>query len=1323
MKLKLILLAVLIGFGLPGKAQEFGEQFRDWVLKEAAANSRDLARADYQSRVGHAMTKIDEKLLHEVQLADSILNAVYDRIQRNEQSLTGLDSLLATLERAKSARLEYYNLLEAENHLYTASLLKTNLDSLGTPVYFMEQGLYHVGRETLMESYTSVGESFADNFQQKYRYDYTVTLGGTVDSDGNLTGASGTVTRDNEMSYTAIGTGVGGGLGAFFGSGTPVGPIGGAIIGSVAGGLVGGTADFLVGKNKAKKKREADEKKFKKQMVFLQEGIAALPGQLAPVDTLLKYYQQIAARAAGLNSAAYLHLDTTLRLQQQRFREIFAYNVRRQQLSQQQLTSGKIALIEQRFKTLEGLRNFYSNLASVDFTKDCDQMYTALSAEKDWLRLAAAGRFDWLQRREAYEDNLRFALLIIRQFLADETYLPYFTYLGKRKAQLEEMAGELPQQPLIAPEAKNSGGLKLAMKPAGGTRLHLVLPQGITKPGYQDPPAKLGVCFGSGGYALCSGITTDTYGTRFNNNGQSPVTDILGSAHDGGLQAYNAIATRQIGTARADIQRRIVNLRQDDENFQAVLPSAIAAYRQESGRLAASATDLGVRSAAGISRFGAQYAAIMPELQRQLDQFMNQPVRTGLTDLQKNLRLNQRLGAQVPADALPTAVFRIAGREMGTTARQGRLPVALAWDREKGKQLAALQAIAGRVGPAGAGDPVFPDRNAFDAFKTRLGLIDGLLERVDASGVYSFEDQARISAHFLGEAVKMRYAATGQLPGRELTPANYPFLDAEQRESLQQLTESFKTCDPDLDDCDEAYGRAIYTIAGDRSVINLQNEEGDALSALNLQALASGSSEWQPLGPASSTGALTRATLMAMTGNAVLAVRPDGLGVKAGVILPALPVESTTGNWKGHQVPQMLYLDPDKRAASFAAGPMSDAFDDPAGVLLYTRPKPLDFGNPGIAVQDKGVRPFAYSDPANGLQATVPALRLTIKAPSAAGEESPEQAVPVAGDYVGRISKQYGANSSQVFEALYARREECFGGYPADPAGLTTAEGGKLSDLRKQALVFEDKTGLLNSPGRFYFCQTGRCLYQNCLAELSTADPAERMKILVYYDELMGALVKYSQDGLNIATSLLPFVNDARDLYELTTGMDMITGEELKLWERAVSGAGLLIGSGAFFRNIATSPAIAKQAVDLAGKGIPGVDMIKSGSLKYHFISKEGIIYHRWDPSIPDVSRRDRLTKIMEDHAPGAKNKTFFTVNAPSEIPALIDEAWAIAKAKKLQPFTDGIEKTSMYIVDMGRPVGKNERRFIDIVFDDTKAPGFIKTSYPSHGKRPLPKP
>lgn len=59
---------------------------------------------------------------------------------------------------------------------------------------------------------------------------------------------------------------------------------------------------------------------------------------------------------------------------------------------------------------------------------------------------------------------------------------------------------------------------------------------------------------------------------------------------------------------------------------------------------------------------------------------------------------------------------------------------------------------------------------------------------------------------------------------------------------------------------------------------------------------------------------------------------------------------------------------------------------------------------------------------------------------------------------------------------------------------------------------------------------------------------------------------KLLEAGPQAATALVPIVNDFRDAYELASGRDLITGNDIGLTGRMFSAFGLIIGSGAAYR-------------------------------------------------------------------------------------------------------------------------------------------------------------
>jgi hypothetical protein len=74
---------------------------------------------------------------------------------------------------------------------------------------------------------------------------------------------------------------------------------------------------------------------------------------------------------------------------------------------------------------------------------------------------------------------------------------------------------------------------------------------------------------------------------------------------------------------------------------------------------------------------------------------------------------------------------------------------------------------------------------------------------------------------------------------------------------------------------------------------------------------------------------------------------------------------------------------------------------------------------------------------------------------------------------------------------------------------------------------------------------------------------------------MQGAVEIAKTTACGVGATLTPGVNDAVDLYEAMYGVNICTGEPLKGWEQVLTGAGLIGGSGYFWR------AVGKHVVDV----------------------------------------------------------------------------------------------------------------------------------------------
>jgi Pre-toxin TG len=194
-------------------------------------------------------------------------------------------------------------------------------------------------------------------------------------------------------------------------------------------------------------------------------------------------------------------------------------------------------------------------------------------------------------------------------------------------------------------------------------------------------------------------------------------------------------------------------------------------------------------------------------------------------------------------------------------------------------------------------------------------------------------------------------------------------------------------------------------------------------------------------------------------------------------------------------------------------------------------------------------------------------------------------------------------------------------------------------------------------------------------------------------------LAIFRSGSFDIATSLTPFIGDARDFYELTTGLDLITGKKLVSFERFLCGMGIIGGSGAFFRNTLSKlrDKYFKKVLEQGLNGLPDLTPLAEGGWK----SKAGLIY------LPTGKKgEDRLKHILKHTVskPGDPAHTVFKLSKQSDIIKLLDEAWK----SENKIFST---KRNAWLVDMkGKNIGiKGESHILIATIGEDK----IVTAYP----------
>lgn len=224
-------------------------------------------------------------------------------------------------------------------------------------------------------------------------------------------------------------------------------------------------------------------------------------------------------------------------------------------------------------------------------------------------------------------------------------------------------------------------------------------------------------------------------------------------------------------------------------------------------------------------------------------------------------------------------------------------------------------------------------------------------------------------------------------------------------------------------------------------------------------------------------------------------------------------------------------------------------------------------------------------------------------------------------------------------------------------------------------------------------------------AGLSDESIENRTNTIIQFTNIEKTLIDVFKGVIDVASSFTPIVNDARDFYELTTGKDMVTGEQLGAFGRLCAGIGIIAGSGSLYRNIAKSAKTGTVAKTLekATTGIPGL----SYTDELNWVSEKGLIYRRHSKALGKENRLRHVLKHSYYMKTVTSKSKFSSSYQTKDIPKLIDQAWA----KKGTPIVNG-NGFHEYTIEMNKVVGTTSKH-TKITIVTEKGSNNIITAYP----------
>lgn len=696
---------------------DYGKKLLKWVERDTAAQSRALAKADYEARSFNTLiTGFDE--LHKssaqvseqlARLEDAIREAEL-RIDVRAAASDGDREVVTALLRDADASSILDILYAARAELLRLKTLHDALMADPTEKDFREKGLQNIGRSTLVASLQEMGDLSQLGLSQRYGF----YIGATMGEDGSIQNVQVAPSRDGDM-YDSIA------LAASFQIGLPYGPFVYATYFAVRVGL-----------------HERDcEKKRKEQDRLVAEASELLPTQLIqPGEQFTLYDSLYKARRAEFveHSKAYQGLEQKLL---ERWKQDFAWNSARSATARAILTTAKIAEVRRRAEREDGLARLFDNLGRAQLAKEVGDL-GRYEARLELAALSACQNVQGLKVLEQHEDALGFASESFALYRGQAAFAPLQPLLDARaqataqaKARAATRRAALPAKPcgtaLAAPEGRALAVVTMAttaarlprnraskdatsvdkataietatdpkvpaiqtraavakMNPAEAqaTASALSIASNVGKMlnvSALDARSSFDLCVlwspGNGVYSCGSSGHAGAYGSQFSTGGD-PMNGVMGRATDGGFRA-DARISAGIDGVRRNIEDRIADVRTRSGQARAALPAWQAGNAQFVTQQTA-ADDQGAQAAAS-SRIAFQNASspATAQAQAELASFLQGPSDpAGIERLLGTVGTAQRALPKLPAAAIPpdapaptgvTAITRVYGSTSGAS--------------------------------------------------------------------------------------------------------------------------------------------------------------------------------------------------------------------------------------------------------------------------------------------------------------------------------------------------------------------------------------------------------------------------------------------------------------------------------------------------------------------------------------------------------------------------------------------------------------------------------------------------------------------------------
>ncbi|HCN84563.1 MAG TPA: hypothetical protein DIT07_13220, partial [Sphingobacteriaceae bacterium] len=1130
----------------------FGQRLMDWVTTQAGKDSRRLCEADYPDRIQKTMMICYDNIYHDIGQLDSVLSILYNHMLSKEQSFAGKDSLWVAIERSEDARSINLLLLSLEGKITEIISLYQTMDSLAGRQYYTYYGLTHVGRESLIESYTELGNSLASTFNLKYDNYFYISVG----NDGS---ASVQSNKGNTGMFATVGMAVGAEI---------CGPW------CAAGGLVIG---FAVGWFTDNAKQKAMQEEIQRQKGILKAAIDLLPSKLLDGEQMYAIYKSSYDTVKLQFDSLKLQADTLLKNLFNSWKPLYLWNSQRMGISSLQLSTEKIKYLQQQYKGDVSLQRIFDTNFQQQVIGDAGSEMGKLTSEK--YAIINSPNFDLrtVERLEDYQDECYFFKTILQNLLQDKQLIPNYPFLNEKLETINEEINAIPAYRLQL--KKKTVAQSVAFEYMLPDLIYVKYEGSFSKnrnsrKTYYDGGIGFSVCAEGANYRYCWG-GDNSYRNRVGGDGNSPINNIYGSSHDGGIKEFNASAARQVDGMRQNIQVREDRLRHDYQSMKSALTNQVTDILPRYDVVNASLEQTQALGHMQSDIFYNANSAGLQQYKSQMDNFVQAGYgQYSAQHFQNEMDLQDEIYNQVPEGHTAGTDIKIAGTRFSSQRSQNLSSEMNAFTRELSKQKAASLKIDKRATDnfkEQKPDPVFKNKNAYDQYNNRLAattkLIDELSTRSSTAYFGSVRNKDLID--YYTQQIKIgRLYGSNELPPNQKIFQNFPFLDNSKTNTIQNLVNSYKACQDA--GCQVSISAATFALTNDQWFYNNRRPDGSFDRPSDMLKRVSQSSDWNFVGYSNTQKVINQASSMATLGYTVIAFNTDGFSTEAGIILPGMPYQNNSGNWNNLSQPNVVYFSEKKPASSGFNRPLSVVSGDPGRIVFYAKPPVVHYKN--VAITDIAKTAIStgtrYEPGVGALQ--VPQLQLTIGYRDNAGADQSVQCnINLTGAYVHNIQNDFGSQAGQICQYIFNNRDALFGpSHIAAPAGLSASQQQALVSIESCMDRLDQAYKVDQHPEYLYYTQALHELYSSCVNDIAIGGSGAGIDAEIQSAaNIASTLETIVKTTLNVATALTPGINDARDWFELITGTDMITGEKLETWERVLTGAAVIAGSGVLFRD------------------------------------------------------------------------------------------------------------------------------------------------------------